>query len=389
MIEIIFLAFRDAMKQKKMLALVLLALTIGMCNAAITTGVLRGFERYVTEDLVEILGSHVMVYPPVGQEYIPNAQSLIDKAEGLQDVETVFKRSYFIVELSIPGKSLSIISQHIPTEIDAVDPDKEGQTAIAEKIVEGRWLDGETGELVIGKMSADLYGLEVGDIVDVNFRNGVQKRMRIKGVVKTGASALDSMLLMNLEDSYQILGGTDRYNYISIKLFDREKADAVKSELMSEGVRGEIITWDEALGFAKNILDTFTLLLFFISGIAILTASLSVAVLMYINVLNKTREIGTLKAIGASKKEIMLLFLLEACIIAVAGIIVGNGIAFAIVSFLSQNPIVLSEATIRFAVDYNVLLYSSIVAVVAIIISALYPAYLASKLEVIEAMRYE
>lgn len=391
MIDVLYLAYKDVVKQRKLLAIVFIALTIGMCNTAITTGVMKGFEKYVTEDLVDVLGAHIIILPAQGNEYFKNAQSIIDKAESIPDVKTVIVRSYFLTSVQVIGKQMTPESRNSMIEVDAVDPDKESDDAgIAQNIIAGKWLDGEPGEIVAGKIFADLRGLEVGDLIEVNFRNkGIKKIFKVKGIVEAGFEGIDINLFMNLEDSYEIMGGPGRYNYLSIKLYDKDKSDAVKSALMSEGISETIMTWDESLSFAKNILDMFTLVLFVVSSIAIFTAALSVAILMYINVLHKTKTIGTLKAIGASNNKIIMLFLTESIIIAIFGIIFASLIAAGLVMLLSQNPIDISAATIRFYLDTDSLVKSILAAFVAIVVSGIYPAYMASKLEVIEAMRYE
>ena len=389
MIDVLFLAFKDALYQRKLLLVVFLALTVGICNTAITTGVMNGFERYMTEELVEVMSAHVLILAS-GGDYIKNVESIIEKAENMREVKTVLVRSHFIANVRFVGKETSLMMRNLPIEVIAVDAEKESkELALADMMKEGIFLEGEPGETIVGDYMADFLNLEVGDTVTLDFRNGVKKNFKIKGILDTGIEDFDTNFFINLEDGSEVFGGKGRYNYIAIKTYDKKKADVVKAALLSEGVQENIMTWDEAMVFLKNILDTFSLVLFVVSGIAIITAALSVAVLMYINVLNKTREIGTLKAMGASDRKIVAFVLTEAAIIATMGVIVGNVIALIIVAYMSQNPIVLPEATIRFSVDYSAMLISSIVAILAVIISASYPAYVASKLEVVEAMRYE
>jgi ABC-type lipoprotein release transport system permease subunit len=230
--------------------------------------------------------------------------------------------------------------------------------------------------------------VEVGDSVRVVFEDGSKHIYKVVGLIEVGNSGFDNNgAFTNIADLEKILDVTGKSTGIMLKLFDKRMSNEVKAELQAMGIRETVQTWDDMLGFVKDLLNVFSSILFVITGIASVAASFGIAVLMYINVLRKTKQIGTLKAIGASKEFIMSLFLLEALIIAILGIASGWICSIGIINYLTANPIYAGTFKIQFVADVGMLINSSLLTLFFVVVAALYPAYVASKLQVVEAMR--
>ena len=109
---------------------------------------------------------------------------------------------------------------------------------------------------------------------------------------------------------------------------------------------------------------------------------------MYTSVLERTKEIGIMKAIGARNKDILILFIIESGMIGLVGgalgVLIGAGLAYA-VGPLSQN----AGFTINVTLEPFVLLFGLVFAFVVGILAGILPAYQASRLKPIDALRYE
>lgn len=391
------IAWREILSQKKLVAIIILALVIGIVNTAVVTGLLRGFDKYINEDILEMMGYHVIISPSESN-YINNSYTIMEKAEKLSDVYGVMRAIRYNVKIEslygtveFPDISALLFSTSMPRELMAVEADKFARyTVIPTKITKGQWLTGVDNELVIGETLASYLKVEAEDSVKVTFDDGTTNIFKVVGLIKVGSPAVDTnAAFVNIEDLEKIRNTHDLSTGIILKLFDKKMADNVKAELQGEGVQETIMTWDEMLGFVKDLLDMFDAILFIITSVSTVAASFGIAILMYINVIRKTKQIGTLKAIGASRGFIMTLFLLEAIIIAILGIIAGWIASFAVMAYLNASKILIGSYELQFVADYGILASSAIVTLVFAVIAALYPSYVASRLQVVEAMRHD
>ena len=131
------------------------------------------------------------------------------------------------------------------------------------------------------------------------------------------------------------------------------------------------------------MLEIITLILTAVGAISLLVASLSIMTVMLVSVNERTREIGIKKAIGASRSSIMVEFLFEAVLISLIGCVTGLLLGYAI----SASGATLMEIT--FPLNSKTILPSVVFSLVTGIVFGVYPAYKASKLAPVDALRME
>ena len=150
----------------------------------------------------------------------------------------------------------------------------------------------------------------------------------------------------------------------------------------------EITSMDQLLEAASQVNQALTIFLGSIAGISLLVGAIGVGNIMLVSVTERTREIGTLRSIGATKFDIRLQFITEALVICLLGGILG--ILIGIIICLNLNDITFGEENNLSAVITPVsIIYSFIVSFIVGLISGAYPAYRASELDPIEALRSE
>jgi ABC-type antimicrobial peptide transport system permease subunit len=184
----------------------------------------------------------------------------------------------------------------------------------------------------------------------------------------------------------QNLTATDRVSIILIKVTNAGDVGFVKAQIMRLlaprfGDQITVFSQDQTLGIFNALLGTLTVMLAGIAGISLLVGGIGIMNIMLVSVSERTREIGIRKAVGARTYDILSQFVIEAMVLSilggVIGILVGAGGALAMKSVVSTQVTWWAVALAFF--------FSAAVGV----FFGVYPAYRASRLDPIEALRYE
>jgi putative ABC transport system permease protein len=141
----------------------------------------------------------------------------------------------------------------------------------------------------------------------------------------------------------------------------------------------------DQLATLSTVTNTLTILLGSIGGISLLVGGIGIMNIMLVSVTERTREIGLRKAVGAHNNDILLQFLIEALVLCVIGGLIGIGISYGLAYLLSQLPFM----PFGIVIEYWALAMALGVSSGSGFIFGLYPAWRATKLDPIEALRYE
>jgi putative ABC transport system permease protein len=171
--------------------------------------------------------------------------------------------------------------------------------------------------------------LNVGQSVsaEAGLVNPVRKQLQIIGALDvygaTSAVSVDDTVFMPLKGAMSILGTTS-YTQLIVKATDVDSVDSVVDTIRaSYGRQLSIITVKQITQIVSTITDQLTLLLGAIAAISLLVAGLGIMNIMFVSVIERTREIGVLKALGFKGKNVMRIFLSEAAIMGVIGGVLG------------------------------------------------------------------
>ncbi|MCS3921524.1 putative ABC transport system permease protein [Methanococcus voltae PS] len=191
----------------------------------------------------------------------------------------------------------------------------------------------------------------------------------------------------------------DVYDSIEIKLADdvdyNYSMNSIKKALRTSRHVTEstedftIFSSKDILEGTKDILNYITLFLAFIAGIALLVGSLGIANTMFTSVLEKTKEIGIMKSIGAKNRDILMLFLFNSALIGLIGGILGAIIGIAITQVIAYAIAMQMQTPYTFVISMNGIIISLSVSILAGLISGVIPAYNASKLKPVDALRHD
>ncbi|HLD00990.1 MAG TPA: ABC transporter permease [Candidatus Nanoarchaeia archaeon] len=282
-------------------------------------------------------------------------------------------------------------------DIDSVDLFMETGSFAAE---EGQMLTkGDRGVVVLGSQYKynNFLGQEVkiGDKILINDQYG----FKVKGIVKTlGNPTDDRMIYLPLEEFRLVFNIPERIDYFVVQVEDEAElavvAERAEKKLMqARGVDENsadftILMPEQLLDSFGSILSIITSFLLGIAFISLLVGGIGIANTMYTSVLERTKEIGIMKAIGAQNKDILVIFLLESGLLGLIGGIVGVAVGMGIgktIEFIALNFLGTTLLQVSFP-TYLIggsLLFSFMVGSAA----GLMPAWKAVKIEPVEALR--
>ena len=242
----------------------------------------------------------------------------------------------------------------------------------------------------------DLFGVGVDPTGQVIRIKGMQ--FNVIGVTKTkggsGFGSQDDMIFIPLTTAQKFLAGADYVSTVSVQASSADIMTQIQSDItdlllvrhkISDPTAADFNVMNQAdiVATASSVTGTFTMLLAAIAGISLLVGGIGIMNMMLTTVTERTKEIGLRKAIGAKSKDINLQFLIEAVAMTFIGGVIGVGLGWGVGYIVSSLGIIQTSISLM-----SVFLAFGVSAGIGIIFGY-YPARRASKLNPIEALRFE
>jgi putative ABC transport system permease protein len=294
-------------------------------------------------------------------------------------------------------EEMSMVNFGPPASISASDGREKGFETFVVTYSAGReLLPSEHGAVTVGTDIVKKLNAQVGSTVKIR-----DKKFVVVGIMDKTLTAPDNAVYMNLPDAQELykksLPGAVRSSLnektlaTSIVVYPKKGVEAENlAKMINHGVLKDDLTAMGPNAFRDQIqssLSTFTSMIFGIALISLLVGGLSVINTMTMAVAERTREIGIRKAIGASSGAVMRQFVAEAAVIGLIGGLAGLFFGWLVV-FLA-NAAGEASGTVIFLLTDRLAIGSVLFAIGLGVVSGLYPAWHASGLNPVEALRYE
>jgi putative ABC transport system permease protein len=354
------------------------------------------------QDIITISSGSMRAMGEGSGELTTNVKPLTDK--DIQALKLVPGVKY--TEGIVSGRvTVTYQSQNVSLSIQGDEPAliKEFVTASLEA---GRYIgSGETRVVIIGygvAHSTFRTALSAGSLVTIN-----GKPFRVVGILasSSGFGSSDRSVIMPTKDARDVLSSTstlnsNEYSSISVKVEDAEHINETSAAIEDALINSHHVTKDRedfSITSAAALQQKFsavtgglTLFLGIIAGVSLLVGGIGVANTMFTSVLEKTRDIGVMKAIGARNEDILLIFLFNSGLLGLVGGLFGVAFAFVIAAIVPYIGISLgATGNLTISISMGLSLFAIAFSVALGMAFGAIPAYSASKLNPVEALRYE
>jgi lipoprotein-releasing system permease protein len=251
---------------------------------------------------------------------------------------------------------------------------------------------------VLGADLAARLGVSVGDIVHVIPAAGlsnVTRRLRVAGIFRSGLFEYDSTwIYVPLETAGAFAGNNHAASVLSVQVNDADNVHAVSADVSKAlGNSYTIVDWQQANQplFAALALERRMGL--FIIGLIIAISTLNITTMLILVVVERRRDIAILKALGATRAGLMLVFIIEGAVIGAIGAVTGVVIGFVLClignyyKLVSLPADVYSISNVPLIPKPGEMFLAALVAFVLSVLATIYPARAASRLRPVEALR--
>ncbi len=389
------LVFKDILRRKKRVLYAAMGIVIAaMTVVGILTIAAAGQEKIYAQ--LEKYGANLNVLPAissvdaalgnlnmgslaVGDNYIPEkilpeirqiADGMIREALDIKDegnITIIAPKLY--INTNVKSTSLMAVG---------IEPQEERSIKTWWEISKGRWIE-QGDEVLIGAQVAQLLKLDIGDKIPLNNTD-----VTVVGILEETGSGDDYQIFVPLQTLQTAFGKEDLISSIDI----RALCNGCPVEDIVAGINGHVpgvraLAVKQVAKTEMGMVDKMSKFMLALAGITLLIGAFGVVNTMMTSVHERIKDIGIMRAVGASRNQIIKVFIYEAILIGIVGgilgYVLGTVIAYAV------GPLVFEGATVRYEPQY--LLLSLVLSIFVAISSAAYPAFRATTIKVSDSFR--
>ena len=401
MIQLYKMAYRDLGRNRRRSFFSALALAMGLALLLLIASMVEGEMRGAMEANIRLSSGHLQIRAASYNEdktslkwedLIENPAGIAAKIAALEPVKVATPRLFASGIISSNDNTVGV-------RIIGIDPASEANAPFREGMVSGDFLTADDRQgVLLGQPLADKLNLKTGDTVQLlaNTSNGDvdEQPFVVRGIYSTRTPGFDeTTVFMPLLKAQAITKTENHASTVFVLLKDRADAAAVAAALPTS--QNQVKTWEqmnELIVQFEQFAGAYMSLIYLI--ILAITATVIINTLI-MSVYERTREIGILAAIGMKGSRIMAMFFAESSLLAVGGILMGLAIGGVMVYFATNTGFfvgnmgitgMLIGERIYASLTLSDTITLTILTFIVALLAALYPAWLAARMEPVEAL---
>ena len=384
----LFIALRYLTSRRRQTILSVMAIGLAVMILMISQASIVGFTQELFAKTVDKI-PHVTVEPKNDEEYLHLYFHLTGNIRNIDGVVGVSPILTGQATLQYQDTSKNVIIQGILVR------DHNSVLHINEDITEGSFKDLEVirNSVVLGDSLAEKLDVNIGDIVDASFPEAHPIALKVVGIYDSGTSQDETLVYTSLTTAQDFFDVSNVINSIVVRSDNPDGAQSIANTINSMGYPAS--SWKQTNPEILQTIMVESVSNIIMLGLVIVIASFGIVSTLFMVVMEKTKEIGMLMAMGVSRRSIMMIFIMESGIMGLLGAVLGVAVGILIALKLGSITFEMGEeayagvSTFPFIVRIQDAVAIILFTFLLNLIAGIYPARRASKLDPVEAMSGE
>jgi putative ABC transport system permease protein len=380
--------------------LTILILILIALNLLFVPGLSNGLVMSANEQLINNYSSNVIINPRGRDTQINHVAYLIEQTESLNGVVAATARNNTGAILKYKDNQGD--ERRINTTIYGSMPEKEKKVfEVSSYLIEGTSLEPrDRNQILLGiqlagadDQSVELYArslrqVHAGDKVTVTYSNGVVREYKVKGIFRTGFIQTDlQAFISDVEYESVIPSADDMASSIHVKLKDNVASEEIIARMKKFRDDVEFQTWEQNAGIVNSMTTSFYLINEIINMVNALVAGITIFIVTYVDVINRRRQIGILRAIGIKAYPIISSYLVRALFYVFVGLIVSWLLfVYIIMPLESDHPLHFPFGPVFLTFNFPLLCRTAVMLSATSLVAAFIPVWLVLRIKIMDAI---
>lgn len=377
-----------------------IVISFSIANLVFSASLFTGMIRSLEAQLIDNLFSNILIEPQDDHQYITSVDSIVNNIASISSVIAVAPHYKTGAQFSFDPEKDNLHVTKREYQVVGVDPPVEEKvTKIAQSMIAGRYLEpSDRDGILIGAEVAggglgsfekiSLGGVTVGSKIRVAYGNERVRDYKVIGIFKTGMDGIDIMTFVTRKEFEAVHGITDSAHEIMVRLPKLGNEDKIIDQIRTLGyAKLKIGPWSSFSNFTAGMSNSFEILNFITGIISLVVACTTIFIVIFIQVVNKKRQLGILKAIGVSERIIIHSFILQTFFYGLVGSLLAALIMYGVARpYFDHYPLNMGFAKVKLLIEPLEMLKSVAIIVTASLIAGFIPVWFTIRQSIIKAI---
>lgn len=308
-----------------------------------------------------------------------NIIEIIDNREDIAAISPLVEGNGFIVTNA----------EAVPIQLKGIELDQADAIYNIISRLDVRLTSLSGNQVLIGQGIAEEYGISTEDVIRLSLPNGIVQNYAVAGIFDLGNSASNNTwVMMDIKQAQKILGLGNKISKIEMQINEIFDAEIIAEELDGRFINVRVDNWIQSNSSLLSALRSQSSSSIMIQVFVLLAITLGIASVLAVSVVQKSKQLGILKAMGTKNKHASRIFLLQGALLGLLGALLGTGFGMLLIyGFLYGTSIGTGVPLFPLSIEYTSILVIGGIAVVSSTIAAAIPARKTARLNAVEVIR--